>query len=361
MENNIKFSVVLPSYNVSEYIVDFVKGLLVQTYKPFEIIIVEDCSTDNTLELAKQLVASHSDYVKLISHDVNKGLSEARNTGLDVATGDYILFLDADDSVEKTLLENIANAICDNSYEVTPDVVVFNHTEDYYNDKKNVTFSKEFGPDAFVADSRLKLADIATRLESNTRFGYAWNKAYKISMLKENGLRFTVIKHIEDILFNISVWRVIDKAVVIDSIGYHYRNFGQQRLTSKFLPEYFVLQCKRITEFLEMDSYLRGEKKPSIEAMKMKSHDYFRAMSSQVVRLIEHGENKNNIIAFLDREVGSDLYIKMSQVFEPNGMKEKFLYLPFATGRKKQAFCSARLVSFVKKNMGSIFSILKQR
>lgn len=361
MENNIKFSVVLPSYNISEYIIDFVKGLLVQTYKPFEIIIVEDCSTDNTLEIAKQLVASHSDYVKLVSHDMNKGLSEARNTGLNEATGDYILFLDSDDSVEKTLLENVANAICDNSTDVTPDVVVFNHTEDYYNDKKNVTYSKEFGPDAFVADSGAKLADIAIRLESNTRFGYAWNKAYKISTLKDNRLRFTVIKHIEDILFNISVWKVIDKAVVIDNIGYHYRNFGQQRLTSKFLPEYFVLQCKRITEFLEMEAQIRGENRPSIEAMKMKSHDYFRAMSSQVVRLIEHGENRRDIIAFLDREVGTDLYMKMSKAFEPKGMKEKFLYLPFAEGRKKQAFCSARLVSFVKKNMGSIFSILKQR
>ena len=351
----------LPSYNVSEYIIDFVKGLLVQTYKPFEIIIVEDCSTDNTLDLAKQLVASHSDYVKLVCHDVNKGLSEARNTGLDMATGDYILFLDSDDSVEKTLLENVANAICDNSDKLPCDVVVFNHTEDYYNDKKNVTFSKEFGPDAFVADSRLELADIAIRLESNTRFGYAWNKAYKISMLKENGLRFTVIKHVEDILFNISVWKVIQKAVVIDDIGYHYRNFGQQRLTSKFLPEYFVLQSKRITDFLEMDAFLRDDNEPSDEAIKMKSHDYFRAMSSQIVRLIEHGDKKNDIISFLNREVGSDLYIKMSKVFEPYGVKEKFLYMPLATGKTKQAFCSAKMVSFVKKNMGGLFSVLKQR
>ncbi len=106
--NEILFSVVIPLYNKEHFIVKTVNSVLNQTYANFEIIIVEDCSTDNSKKVAFSII---SDKIRIIEHDVNKGLSAARNTGIIAAKSDYIAFLDADDLWKETYLEKINSLI----------------------------------------------------------------------------------------------------------------------------------------------------------------------------------------------------------------------------------------------------------
>ena len=105
-------SIIIPIYNVEPYIIRCVDSVLRQTYRQLEIILVDDCSPDHSMEIArKHIEASTSSKglkFKYIKHEKNRGLSAARNSGLDAATGEYIYFLDSDDEIteeEKSELE----------------------------------------------------------------------------------------------------------------------------------------------------------------------------------------------------------------------------------------------------------------
>lgn len=90
----MKVSVIIPVYNVSKYIERCLLSVLNQTWEDLEIILVDDCTPDNSMELAATVIASHSrgNEVRSLVHDENKGLSAARNTGIRDATGDYVYF-----------------------------------------------------------------------------------------------------------------------------------------------------------------------------------------------------------------------------------------------------------------------------
>lgn len=107
----MKISIIIPSYNQSQYLASAISSALEQTVKPHEIIVVDDGSTDNSLAIAQSFEDARTpNKVKIISQ-VNKGLSSARNTGIMNAIGDYILPLDADDMLVETTIEKIMKVI----------------------------------------------------------------------------------------------------------------------------------------------------------------------------------------------------------------------------------------------------------
>ena len=94
----MKFSVIIPCYNVEKYIENTVKTVLNQTYKDFEIILIDDGSNDSTLAILNNLKET-DDKIKVFTQP-NKGVSYTRNRGIDIAKGEYIYFLDADDEIK---------------------------------------------------------------------------------------------------------------------------------------------------------------------------------------------------------------------------------------------------------------------
>ena len=108
-EEKIKFSVVLPIYNVEKYLNRCLDSVMNQTYKKLEIILVDDGSPDNSPQMCDNW-AKVDDRIKVV-HKKNAGLGEARNSGLDVATGDYIVFFDSDDYIDTRLFEELYTVI----------------------------------------------------------------------------------------------------------------------------------------------------------------------------------------------------------------------------------------------------------
>ena len=123
----MKISIVVPVYNVEAYIEDCLKSVAAQTYKgEIECIIINDCTPDNSCAVIEHFVKEYNGPIefKLLHHTVNRGLSAARNTGIDVATGDYIYFLDSDDEITPDCLEHLAAPLAENAY----DFVIGNYT-----------------------------------------------------------------------------------------------------------------------------------------------------------------------------------------------------------------------------------------
>ena len=103
-DTTIKFSIVIPLYNKADYVVSTLKSVLKQTYTSFEIIIIDDASTDNSLKEVRKFEDTR---IRIIEHGKNLGLSATRNTGVKAAENDYVAFLDADDCWHHSFLENI--------------------------------------------------------------------------------------------------------------------------------------------------------------------------------------------------------------------------------------------------------------
>ena len=104
------FTVIIPLYNKESYVENTINSILNQTFTNYEVLIVNDCSTDDSVAKVKPFL---SEKIKLIAHSDNKGLSAARNTGIQNANSDYITFLDADDLWKPTFLETIHQLITD--------------------------------------------------------------------------------------------------------------------------------------------------------------------------------------------------------------------------------------------------------
>lgn len=105
----MKVSIIIPVYNIEAYISRCLQSVSQQTFTNIECIIVDDCGTDNSIEIAEQFIKTQPEgiYYKIIHHDHNQGLSASRNTGLRAAVGDYVYFLDGDDSITTDCIETL--------------------------------------------------------------------------------------------------------------------------------------------------------------------------------------------------------------------------------------------------------------
>lgn len=93
----IKVSIIIPVYNVAPYVEECLRSVLEQDYLDKEIIIVDDCGTDNSMDIVQGIVTRCKSEVRILKHPYNCGLSKARNTGIKEAKGDYVFFMDSDD------------------------------------------------------------------------------------------------------------------------------------------------------------------------------------------------------------------------------------------------------------------------
>lgn len=272
------------------------------------------------------------------------------------------------------MLETIERALGTNR----PDVFIFGFYEDYYK-QESLTYRVEKMPENhFFSNQAGKEKLFAafpyiTKLEQQTIFGYAWNKAYRLEFLKEKGLRFETITHIEDVTFNIGVAKNMQSMQTVPNMLYHYCNRGQARLTGKYLPQYFELQKKRFETFLAMqqenisacrrssnemdETEIQTWEQDLLETM---AGAYFRAFQSFMVREIAHGTPKRQIIQKANAEMEGTLYQQLCNSLSREGKVAKILYRPLADGRMEVAYTRAKMICFVQRHFPGLFAKLKQ-
>jgi glycosyltransferase, group 2 family len=163
----MKFSIIIPIYNTEKYVRAALLSVLHQTYTDYELICVDDGSTDNSAQILSTFADKKE--LKIIKHECNKGLFCARKTGVQNATGDYILFLDSDDWLEQDTLKILAKELSNSS----PDYIEFSYYIVSANGQKKIwRFSKE--------DRTKEITDI---LSSKANFTI-WNKCYNADTIK---------------------------------------------------------------------------------------------------------------------------------------------------------------------------------
>ena len=179
-------SVIIPVYNIEKYIVKCVKSVMEQSYKDLEIIIINDGSSDSSYELCMEL-AENDSRIKVISQK-NSGLSKARNTGIDNANGEWIIFLDGDDWLDRYCIEKCLEVSL-----ASTDIVMFPYIREYPNNPRKVelfsqnqkVFSKMEIEQCII---RRLVGPIDSELHAPNRMedlNPVWNKLYKKDFINE--------------------------------------------------------------------------------------------------------------------------------------------------------------------------------
>lgn len=250
------FTIVMPAYGVEKYLEKAVDSIKKQTFDDWELIIVEDGSPDKTGEIAEKLKKT-DERIQVIHHKKNKGLSEARNTGIQTGRGSYIWFMDPDDTVELDLLQSVSDSLRVNPAKL----VIFGHVEEYYNEDGSFAYAHEIRPERKYFTKPEEIHNYMIRLEQETIYGYAWNKMYDLAYIKENKFQYETVRLIEDIVFNIQYCNDIDSLNLLDITPYHYAKRMSGSLTTKFVPDYYPLHRRRIEMLLKQQQYWKSDTK----------------------------------------------------------------------------------------------------
>ena len=195
-----ELSIIIPAYNCATSITQIVNSILRQDFKDFELIIINDCSTDNTLDILKKL-AKTDRRIKVVNQNKNGGASAARNTGIAKAHGKYIMFFDADDDIVADTLATFIKAIKKPEIELA----VSGFTSVTIKNKKALN-SVDVCTNKLPSqkDNESWRIYILRLLGLDGRLYQVWNKIYLANIIKDNNLMFqSGINFGEDLLFNL--------------------------------------------------------------------------------------------------------------------------------------------------------------
>ena len=244
-----KFSIIVPVYNVEKYIKKCLDSIKNQSFKDYEVIIVNDGTQDNSMDIV-------NDYNFKVINQKNQGLSAARNKGVEKAKGEYLLFIDSDDYIEKDLLKEINKSLSNN-----PDLVRFQIKEVFENDDKTIKYNeKEFnnlnGKEAF---------DIITTFHFVEP---AWSYAIKREYYMKEKYKFKESTYHED--FGLIPLIIIKSKIVncISYLGYDYL----QRQNSIMSNKSYEKTKKKVEDMFNHYNYLITEiDKTNIDSSTFKS------------------------------------------------------------------------------------------
>lgn len=244
MEN--KVTVVIPVYNTKKYLEKCVDSITGQTFQNIEILLIDDGSTDGSAELCDEL-GEKDDRIRVI-HKQNGGAATARNLGIDVAKGEYIMFIDSDDWLDTEAIEMLVEHADENNV----DVIRFGYVREF-GDKKLVkrnTFLEERVYSEYeclnVCRQILGLTgdELAHPENMNYLASCAFNM-YRTELLKESGVKFIPLQEIgsfEDGLFNFCVFMYVKQFEFIDKPYYHYRKTNETSFTARYRYNYLNKQ-----------------------------------------------------------------------------------------------------------------------
>lgn len=239
--NEIKISVIVPIYNVGKFIERCVRSLMEQTMDNVEYIFVDDASPDNSIQILQKVLSDYSgrrDNVSILAHAENKGLPAARNTGLAVATGEYIFHCDSDDFVEKDLLSTLYETACREN----ADIVWSDYYISYPNNERYLKQPFYDTPEAALKGM------LHGRMKYNV-----WNKLAKRSLYTDNNITFPAGYAMGEDMTMMFLFSYAHKVAYVGKALYHYVS-NNASMTNVPKPNHLVElkhNSDRVLSFLE--------------------------------------------------------------------------------------------------------------
>lgn len=255
------FSVVVPVYNAEQYLKRTLKSILDQNFTEFELILVNDGSSDRSLAVC-EAVALTDARVLVLNSEKNYGAAEARNRGINKAKGKYLCFVDADDYIERDFLSHFYDVLQKDDY----DYIKCGAYEEYFDTNENVQYRRSCVlPDQTFQEVKT-IIDQVIDMELIPLFGYNWNSCYKMAIVQEKKLWFDrTLKVHEDFAFNMAYLPFVKKMCCLSYCGYHYIKRNNSSLTFQKENYKYDIQLLKIRSFLSLLKKNRNETQENLD------------------------------------------------------------------------------------------------
>ncbi len=335
---NELISVIVPVYNVEKYLHRCIDSILAQTYNNLEIIIVDDGSPDRCPQICDEF--QKRDERIVVIHKENAGLGMARNSGLNVASGKYVTFVDSDDWITASHIENLYRYLCDNR----ADFALGGYTRVTSSGEKNIKAISipegVFAGDDIHTEILLPLigADVSSSKDVLIESSVAMN-LYKMDVIREYGITFVDERNAvaEDYFFNLDFIHHSKRVVVTDEVGYfYYQNFSS--ISYRYTPKRF----ERTLNF-----YLLAKKKVSAYELQGVGHRVERSFLMKVRLAIRQ--------IVLSDISGQEKYLQIKKILQDETVGEVLAQYPIGKYTP-----SMRLLTIMMKakNIAGVFILV---
>lgn len=269
--NNDLVSIIIPVYNVAQYLDDCLNSIIRQTYKNLEIIIIDDGSTDDSLEICRSFAAK--DKRLTVIHQENAGVSAARNAGLSIMTGNYVLFIDSDDRIEQNMVESFIEILDENS---KIDAVFCGYKEF---DDETGTIIKEVVPNqSKLVDRDKGVAEIFGEYST-----MLWNKMFRCSIIDKSDLFDVTLKIGEDELWMVDVLKKANNIMLIGTPLYYYRSRAEGASKGQVFSE------AKMTDYESQKKVLKSINEYSSEALTLYAQQRLYYTGQDIMKLAYYG------------------------------------------------------------------------
>ena len=342
-------SVIIPMYNAENFIGECLRRILNQTFQDFEVIVVDDCSTDNSCGVVENLKSSFGTKLNLIKLDKNSGCAAIpRNVGMKNSRGKYLMFVDSDDAIKKTALEELYNVAENFQADVVHAERIYVHSE------KNGEFETKIDSlqrGNFVDSPTLESSDIAERIKKFTNQQTHWwsvSRLYLRKFIADNKIEFPPIRVFEDFVFSFNCIVKAEKFVRVPNVIYHWRIRND---STSHKPADLVTLTNQVSKVVKyLDDIMRNEKFFSDNLKAMYSViNFFMQQRLQVFGNIAFKGNAPDV-----SEIYEEIYQKVFSKFSADtaALNSYLLimasfYKAYSEQQNKQV---EELKSFLKKN-----------
>ena len=326
-------SIIMPVYNSEKTVKRAIESIINQTYLNWELIIVNDGSTDKTLEICSEYIDNLK--IKIIDKK-NEGPSSARNLGINKASGKYIMFIDSDDIYESNIIEKMLNHI-------TSDRMVCCN---YYKINFEKKQYKKIQQDIVVSNDKLQY--FVEETQKNTLFNIIWNKIYLKDIIVENNILFDEqIDFGEDLEFNIEYFKYVKSAYLIKEPLYNYY-IENSSSSFKYRENDFFIRLHNVEKLEELYTLKNYCKDFVIEK-------YLEAFIQSSARYIQKCKNKKICIEKISQYIDAislKIFRKEVKIYS---LEEKIIYNLIKNKKSKQIYIFLKIRNFIKKVKCQLF------
>lgn len=249
-----KISVIVPVYKTEKFLDNCVNSILNQSFEDFEVILIDDCSPDNSGVKCDSYTDKR---VRTIHLEKNGGLSNARNVGIDNAKGEYILFIDSDDTIEKDTLKNTLDCAISSGC----DMVLFGYNVVVEDENSSETVSKVC-VDSCELKNKTEIAEKVIELKKKILIDSTCNKLYRKQLIKDSAVRMPVGELYEDTDFNIKLLNFVNSVSIMSDCYYNYIQRSQGSITKSYNANkiiYLKKRCLSLNDYFKNMNMFDGE------------------------------------------------------------------------------------------------------
>ena len=259
MNNSFYFSIVIPAYNCEKTIQGTVASMTNQTFSNYEVIIINDGSTDGTEKKVNEYIGEHPNFSVFTIE--NNGPGNARNIGIDKAKGKYLFFMDADDALESHTLEQYAGLLEQGAF----DLIIASYNMKVMDGDALVSERPVIVDERHYATNEEFLKNLYSLMNKQLMY-VIWNKVYRTDIIRKHGIKFPNYSSCEDRLFNLAYYKHANSVYTTERILYQYSFDGKKSLTNKYFPNKF----ETFVEFYEQMQSLSTHDLAGVSALFLK-------------------------------------------------------------------------------------------